>query len=57
VFQYYLENIILTTNFYPNKYYGLTLIVFTASGFACPLSAERLHLQAYACSLSGGIKE
>jgi len=36
--------------------YGLTPIGFTASGFACPLSVGRLHLQAYACSISGGIK-
>ena len=38
------------------NFYGLTPIGFTASGFACPLSAGRLHLQAYACSISGGIK-
>jgi len=38
------------------NFYGLTPIGFTASGFACPLSAGRLHLQAYACSISGVIK-
>jgi glycosyltransferase involved in cell wall biosynthesis len=38
------------------NFYGLTPIGFTASGFACPPSAGRLHLQAYACSISGGIK-
>ncbi len=38
------------------NFYGLTPIGFTASGFACPLSAGRLHLQAYACSISGGNK-
>jgi len=37
------------------NFYGLTPIGFTTSGFACPLSAGRLHLQAYACSISGGI--
>jgi glycosyltransferase involved in cell wall biosynthesis len=39
------------------NFYGLTPIGFTASGFACPPSAGRLHLQAYACSISGGIKD
>jgi len=38
------------------NFYGLTPIGFTASGFACQLSAGHLHLQAYACSISGGIK-
>ena len=38
------------------NFYGLTPIGFTASGIACPLSVGRLHLQAYACSISGGVK-
>jgi hypothetical protein len=39
------------------NFYGLTPIGFTYFRLCLPASAGRLHLQAYACSILGGIKK